>query len=730
MARLSVVSRPLTASLNRETLSTVEYDNDSFAAAIRAHDEALADRDPSIWVGAEPTFTNRRSESPEWLTDALGETKQTFACHIIDRLRASYPGALILRTLGRQYPGEERPRWSLGLYQRRDGRLLADGLPTDPLSTLCPCEAKRMTAFWQSLTRILGQDGWAATGFQVDGDMRMRVLFRCDTQQPAADPASDARLGRDSLHTQAIPLGGVLDDLADEGLYLLALGSAPTGPENSLQPCIELPFFSEVATFLAFVQRVALAAGETGLTALVWRGFPPPVNQDVAWTTVTSDPAVIEVNEAPASNISEFLDMSRRLYAIAEAEGLSPYRLNYNGDIADSGGGGQFTLGGPSPARSPFFIAPQLMTRLVAYLNHHPALSYWFAPLYVGSFSQSPRADENVLESFSELQVALQHLAVTAEPEPEFIWRSLSPFLVDTSGNAHRSEVNIEKLWNPYLPDRGQLGLVEFRAFRMAPNAETAAAIAAMLRAIAAMLSWQEGDNKLIEWGSRLHDRFALPFYLRQDLHAVFSDLEAAGLGLGTPITERLTADDWRHIGHAEYGGCRLDVDQAIEFWPLLGDAAAQEGGSRLVDASTTRLQLTLRPSSGHTPGPEAWQLLAGHYRVPLRQEQDGAGTVFIIGLRFRAFIPRIGLHPGIGAQAPIVLTLLPPGSEHALQITLHDWQPQGEPYDGLPESLDEAQRRKRERFVVKEIATNTVPDAITPPTEALSDYCLDLRRT
>ncbi len=708
----------------------MQPDNGSFDAAIRDHDAAMAASGLDIWIGAEPTFTNRWSESPEWLTEALGDTKQAYACRIIKHLQDAHPGSIILRTMGRQYPGEERPRWSLGLYARRDGGPLADGLPADPLSSPCSCAADCMTAFWERLTAVLDRDGWAATGFRIDGETDLRVLFRCDAERPAADPAADCRLRRSSLQAQAIPLEGAVDDLANEGLYLLTLACAPTGPDNSLQPCIELPGFAEVATFLAFVQRVAQAAGEAGLTALVWQGFPPPVDKTVSWTTVTPDPAVVEVNEAPATSVSEFLDMSRSLYAVAEAEGLAPYRLQYNGNISDSGGGGQFTLGGPSPARSPFFRAPQLMTRLIAYLNRHPALSYWFAPLYVGSFSQSPRADENVRESFSELQVALQHLAATSEPEPEFIWRSLSPFLVDTSGNAHRSEINIEKLWNPYLPGRGCLGLVEFRAFRMAIDPETAAAIAAMLRALAAMLSRQETHDQLIEWGSRLHDRFALPFYLHQDMHTVFSDLDAAGLGLGKPITEQLCADNWRHIGRVEFAGCRLDVEQAIEFWPLLGDAAMQEGGTRLVDASTMRLQLTLRPVIAPAPDLDAWQLLAGRYRIPLRHEQDASGPVLIMGLRYRAFVPWTGLHPGIDAQVPIVLTLLAPGVEHGVRITLHDWQPQGKPYDGLPDSFDEAQRRVRERFVVEEIAVNAVPDALTAPEEALSDYCFDLRRT
>jgi len=712
----------------------VRTDNGSFDAAIRAHDAAMVACGLDIWVGAEPTFTNRASEAPEWLTDALGDTKQAFACRIIRSLQDNHPGSIILRTLGRQYPGEDQPRWSLGLYQRRDAQPLADGLPQDPLSEPCPYDAEHLYAFWQSLIAALDGDGWAAIGFQIDADMGLRVVFRCDGQASVSAMAEDPRCARASFHATAIPSSGAVDDLAAKGCYLVTLGSAPTGPENSLQPCMELPCFTEVVVFMVFLERVAHAARASGLTALVWRGFPPPVDTRVAWTTLTPDPAVLEINAAPAASVSEFLDMSRSLYKAAESAGLAPYRLQYNGEISESGGGGQFTLGGPSPARSPFFVAPQLLARLVTYLNRHPSLSYWFAPLYVGSFSQSPRADENVLESFSELRVALQQLAATAAPDPEFIWRSLSPFLVDTSGNAHRSEVNIEKLWNPYLLGRGCLGLVEFRAFRMTRTAESAASIAAMLRALAAMLGMQEKNDPLIEWGSALHDRFALPFYLRQDLRAVFNDLHAAGLGLDAPIIECLLDDDWRRVGHAEFAGCRLDVDRAIEFWPLLGDAAKHSGGSRLVDASTTRLQITLRFDNAHAEDIDRWQLLAGAYRIPLRVEPDGTDAVLIMGLRYRAFEPWAGLHPGIGEQGPIILTLLAPGAApgaaRGLRVTLHEWQPRGEAYTGLPESFTEARRRIRERFVIEEIGPDEMPDPIMPPETALSEYCFDLRRT
>jgi uncharacterized protein (DUF2126 family) len=702
-----------------------------FEAAIHAHDDALSAADVDVWIGAEPTFTLRSSESAEWISEALGDTKERRARSILQRLHQQYPGALVLRTIGRQYADEKRPRWSLGLYQHRNDEPLADNLPVDPLVVSAACDPARLREFWRCLIAVINRQGWHAIGFETDGDVGLRVLLRLDGRMPVADTQQDKRLTRPSLHERAISPAGAVDELAAEGSYLLAIGCQPLEPESTPQPCIEIPAFTAVPDFLAFLRYVAEAAQQIGLQQLIWRGFSPPVDASVAWTTITPDPAVVEINSAPAAGVGEFLQRSRVLYAVAEAEELSPFRLQYNGTLSDSGGGGQFTLGGPSPARSPFFVYPQLAPRLIRYLNLHPALSYWFAPLYVGSFSQSPRPDENVRETFSELSVALQQLGKKPQPEPEYIWRTLSPFLVDTSGNAHRSELNIEKLWNPYLPGRGCLGLVEFRAFRMARDAESAASIAALLRAVVAFLCRQDAVTDLVDWGKELHDRFALPFYLRQDLDRVFADLESTGLELGQPITRLLRDDSDRQVGQTEIGNCRFEVDRAIEFWPLLGDAASQEGGSsRLVDASTTRLQLSLRPTSGNISDLDGWQLFVGDYQVPFRDECDTHGALRVMGLRYRSFVPWTGLHPGIGAQAPLVLTLVAPEGENAVRITLHEWQPQAAPYDGLPATCDEARRRVNERFVIEDLLPDQIPEPLPLPTEALSDYCVDLRRT
>jgi uncharacterized protein (DUF2126 family) len=708
----------------------VKVKNNQFEAAIRAHDEAVAACGLNIWIGAEPTFTNRFSEAQEWLSEALGETKQAYACRILQRLQRQHPEAMVLRTLGRQYAGEPRPRWSLGLYRRRDGVSLSGSVPPDPINGDCDCDMSRMHGFREALLAALERQGWPAGKFETEGELSLRLVFRQDGRMPQADPQRDERLARPSLHEHPIPLSGAVDELAEQGDYLLTMGCAMVDGQGPLLPCLELPAFSEVAGFQRFVEMVGEAAQASALPGLVWRGFPPPVDASVAWTTLTPDPAVLEINAAPAVDAEEFLSMSHSLYDRAAAEGLWPFRLQYHGGLSDSGGGGQFTLGGPRPETSPFLVEPQLLPRLIRYLNQHPALSYWFAPAYLGSHSQSPRPDENVRESFNELAVALYQLKRREDPEPEFIWRSLSPFLVDTSGNAHRSELNIEKLWNPYLPGRGRLGLVEFRAFRMPRDPHSATAIAALLRAVVAMLSRQDRVPALVEWGSRLHDRFALPFYLRRDLAQVFADLYLAGLGLGGPIIQRLLGDGGRHLGTVEFADGRLEVDQAIEFWPLIGDVASQErGSSRLVDASTNRLQVCLRLPEERAGLLDDWQLLVGPYRMPLRPEREQDGLQGVMGLRYRSFVPWIGLHPGLEAQVPLVLTLIPPGSDQALRITLHEWQPAGLPYDGLPETLEEAERRRLERFVVERIPIVEVPPLQQPPAEALSDYCLDLRR-
>jgi len=706
----------------------LHFMNDAFEQGLSAHDQAVAATGIDVWVGTEPTFTKRHSDAPEWLSEALGTEKPAVALRLMEALRTRHPGAAVLRTLGRQYPDEPMPRWSYGLYERRDGEPVWAG-PPDPLSKPVKVERDQLVRFRDALAAQFADKDWQTDTFEAGSPLDLRIALRMDESAPPSGPEADPRLARDSIHDEPTPRSGLKDDLAADGIYLFAIGVPGKGPCSDCL-CVELPAFTTVEDFLSCLDALGRSARQAELPALVIQGFPPPVDARIAWTTITPDPAVIEVNQAPYPDAALFLSATRELHTLAADLDLAPYRLQFNGTVSDSGGGGQFTLGGPTPELSPFFVAPHLLPRLIRYLNNHPSLSYLFAPDYVGSSSQSPRTDEGVRESFQELDLALELLDKQPNPEPEHLWHSLSHFLADPSGNPHRSELNIEKLWNPYLHGRGCLGLVEFRAFRMSMTPERAAAIVALLRSIAAMLTDHDQTPQLKHWGDTLHDRFALPFYLLQDLNFVFNELKGSGFGLGDSIESVLREDPGRAHWEVEFEGCQLGIQKAVEFWPLVGDVASQEGGgSRLVDASTARLQILLRTADDEALPIDGWQLLTDGYDIPLRREHDLSGAVRLAGLRYRDFAPWRGLHPGLPAQGPVNLALTHPALEEALTLSLHNWSPDGTPYDGLPENLDDATRRRTDRLVLQRVPRAALPPVNAPPRTALSEYSIDLRR-
>jgi uncharacterized protein (DUF2126 family) len=462
-------------------------------------------------------------------------------------------------------------------------------------------------------------------------------------------------------------------------------------------------------------------ADESGMDAPA--AAPPPWEPRTAWLTVTPDPGVVEVNLAPAPDLSTFAAFLEAVYRAAAEVGLAPERFRFNGQAVDSGGGGQITLGGPTPEQSPFFLRPQLLPSLVRYLNHHPALSYAFATECVGSASQGPRADEGVRERFEELQVALDRLAIRGDAAaPEELWQSLAPLLVDSAGNSHRAELNVEKLWNPHSGARGKLGLLELRSLRMAPDLDRMVALGALFRALAARFALQPFEEPLVEWGSALHDRFALPHFLAADLWQVLEELEEHGVGLPPLLAEALVREE-PPLAEESIKGATLSIRPALEFWPLLGDVASQErAGARLFDPSTQRLQVELRVRSGELRG----RVSAGGWEVPLqRAGAQGGQEVHVGAVRYRAWVPSPGLHPGLEPVDPLEVVWERGGE--TLAIALHGWIPGGGTYPGLPADAEEARRRRAERVVVRRGAAP--PGAKRAPARGDASLTLDLRR-
>ena len=687
---------------------------DSFALAVREHDRAVSRSGLNLWVGSEPTFTDRHAQSPEWLSSALGGEKEERARSLAGALAEHLPGVMILRSTGRIYPGEAEPRWSIGLYRRCDGERFWQGPPDPLLASGDTVEIAGDPESWASaLVAAFSDKGWRA------------------------DISRDVDVDADAF--RVVVYGQ--EETSEGMIFVLSFAAADTQGKLSAQ--IELPAIDGTLLCQEVLRAVEQSAISAGLPTLIIAGEAPPTDDQFELTTITPDPAVIEINSAPNASAEQFLWRSRRVYDSAATVGLTPYRLYFNGAVGDSGGGGHITLGGPSPLTSPFVQQPCLVLRLVRFFNHHPALSYLFAHDFVGSSGISVRPDERGTDAFDELILELDLLENFPQLTPELVWQGLSPFLCDVAGNGHRAEINIEKLWNPFLRGRGRLGLIEFRALRMPQSPERATALACLLRGIVAMLSAAPYCQALIDWGRTLHERFALPFYLEQDLQQVFNALTAAGFGLGREIERDLRIDEFRIMAKVRLPGCVLDIRRALEFWPLLGDATSDEqgGSSRLIDSSTTRIELRLLPESMNadteqevSPSRE-WSEIAmfyGNSPLPMRSERDDVGELKVYSLRYRRFPPTQGLHPILGAQSPVTLRVCYLGQSGDYVISLHEWEPHGEAYPGLPEDMAEAELRRSQRVTVskarEDISANSVGSQPRVALRGIGEYCIDLR--
>lgn len=708
-------------------------------AALSDHDRKLSEAGLVVWVGTEPTFTDRFSYDAEWVGAALGAAKLEKARRFAAMLATRVPSAVLLRCVGRQYPEETAPRWSFGLYWRREaGR--AWHLPPDPLMGGRPSDESAPKRLLQELAACLTKQGRSSrrvllntaplppkkadSGVSEIGlTLPYRLLWKPDGDDlgELSDEVQEA-CGRPALGSEAIPPSGLSDPLAERGLALLCIGDA--GGEHSGVVRIELPQLTRADRFAELLDLIGEACRAARIEGLILGGYPPPVDQSVAWATITPDPGVIEINTAPCAGTRGLLHDSRILYQVAESIGLSPLRMHYNGEQVDSGGGGQITLGGPSFDQSPFFLHPQLLPRLVCFFSRHPSLSYLFAVDSVGGSSQSPRADEGSVETFGELGLALELLQRAERPSPEEIWSTLAPFLVDRFGNSHRAELNIEKLANPHLPGRGCLGLVEFRAFRMADTPERAACLAALLRAIVAHLACSRPPVQLTRWGRELHDRFALPSQLELDLAEVLKELESSGFGLARGITAELQRDQRLLAQVPLWGDATLELRQAVEFWPLVGDLTAQSGTSRLVDSSTRRYELRLRCPRDEAP---LWRLSVDGYGVPWVSTKDAQGSALVRAIRCRSFIPNPGLHPTLPAHGPLSALVYRTDQERAANVALHWWKVDGGAYDGLPQDIAEAKRRTAARCTVEHVA-KPPSEPPAPPAGSLSAWAFDTR--
>ena len=756
-------------------------------------DRALTRGDMRLTMGGEPTFIAANDmDAPEWNTDALGPTKRAYAHRLLRRLKDRWTtGAALNLSMGKQYPGEQLPRWALHCHWRADGEpiwndpallasdddhddasaqeaasfaaMLAERLQVDPSLVIPayedihyylwkehrlpanvlaedaklhdPLERERLArVFGQGLNAVAGSvlplrrviDGgvrrwqsgkWffkAGEMFLIPGDsplglrLPLEALPWVDPEEAEFDvepdpfapkeplPSRQAMQTRRALREgpgvsieafrpvpQELPVIGE----SDPGVVRTALAVESRG---GMLHVFFPPLFA-AEDWLALTTAVEDTAAEIG-RQVVLEGYLPPEDERILHFSVTPDPGVIEVNVHPTSNWAEQVRITEELYEEARQVGLATEKFNLDGRHVGTGGGNHVVMGAAAAIDSPFLRRPDLLKSLLGFWHNHPGLSFLFSGQFIGPTSQHPRVDEARQDSLAELEIAFNHIKPKEPVAPWVVDRLFRNILADMTGNTHRTEFCIDKMYTPDSAS-GRRGLVEFRALEMPPHARMSAAQMLLMRSALAAFWENPYERSLVHWGTRVHDDFMLPYYAEADLKQALEELSLLGFGLDPEWFEAHTAFRFPHVGTIAVKGVELELRNALEPWHVLGEEQVGSGTVRYVDSSIERVQTRV---SGWVK--ERYVLACNGAAVPLNAT-DREGE-YVAGVRFKAWNPPSSLHPMIGPQVPLVFDIYDTWSGRSVGgMTYNVAHPGGRSYDTFPVNANEAEARRRARF-------------------------------
>ena len=646
-----------------------------------------------------------------------------------------------------QPAGAERPRWLTSRWWFRDNRLVL--VPGDsPMGFRLPLNSLPWVAD-EDLPKAFPKDPYAD---DADND----ALAAADDEPSGAHDPEDREprrhesarwVPRTALcvevrdpvrsHTADAELPEIEgdDEAADakraaRSAHQAAVEKYALKPGQSSIVYIFMPPLDEVDDYLALVTAIEATAEQLQLP-VVLEGYPPPRDKRLKMLQITPDPGVIEANIQPVHHWRELVDNTEFLYQSAFESRLSAEKFMVDGRHTGTGGGNHFVLGGATPADSPFLRRPDLLASLLLYWHNHPSLSYLFSGLFIGPTSQAPRVDEARNDQLYELEIALQEIHRASEEQgdampPWLVDRTLRNILIDVTGNTHRSEFCIDKLYSPEGPT-GRLGLLELRAFEMPPHARMSIAQKLLMRALVARFWRQPYRAPATRWGTQLHDRFMLPAWVQADFADVMRDMREAGFAFDDAWFAPHFEFRFPFVGDVQLLGMQLELRNALEPWHVMGEESAGGATARYVDSSLERLQLRVTGFND-----SRYALTCNGQALPL--QPLGTEGEYACGVRFKAWNPWSALHPTIQPHGPLVFDVFDTWNGRSVGgCRYHVAHPGGRSYDSFPINAYEAESRRLARFAPMGHTAGRAaapPAALALPGSREFPCTLDLRRT